>query len=641
MSTYLNILKKYWGFSAFRPLQEDIIKSVGDEQKDTLGLLPTGGGKSVIFQIPALAQEGVCIVITPLIALMKDQVYNLNRRKIRAAAIHSGLTRHEIELILDNSAHDYYKFLYISPERLNSEMFRQRIQAINVNLIAVDEAHCISQWGYDFRPSYLKISEIREILPNNPPFLALTATATPDVVEDIQEKLDFAESNVFRKTFERKNLIYIVRYVEDKNKYLLKIVRTLQSCGIIYVRSRKKTREIAEFLMKNSISADFYHAGLSSDQREQKQKSWQAGNTLVIVATNAFGMGIDKPDVRFVLHAGLPDSLEAYFQEAGRAGRDEKKAYGVLLYNKSDRRKLEKSVETSFPERKTIKQVYEALGNYFQIPIGAGAGRSLEFKIGDFISVYKFNMLTVYNSLKILQRGGYLEVTDEIHNPSRVFFKVNRDDLYKFQVKNENFDNFIKLLLRSYPGLFTEYRKIDEDALARKSGTNRDTIYQYLLQLSKLKIINYIPRKRTPLIIFTTERLPLKSVFLSKQMYLDRKNHYKSKVDAVIRYAENDKECRSKQLLRYFGEKEAQACGKCDVCVAIKEQNPSEQEFQEIKDFIISRLTSENLTVTNLLDEFNSDKEKKALKVIHWLQDHNYIYQDEFTNLALIKENTE
>ncbi|MBU0765271.1 MAG: RecQ family ATP-dependent DNA helicase, partial [Bacteroidetes bacterium] len=589
LNTYRQILINYWGYPDFRPLQEDIIRQVADYGRDTLGLLPTGGGKSVIFQVPGLAKEGLCIVVTPLIALMKDQVENLKRRNIKAIAIYSGLSHHEIDVALDNCIYGGYKFLYVSPERLGTEIFRTRLQKMKISLIAVDEAHCISQWGYDFRPSYLKIADIREHL-HGVPVLALTATATPEVVDDIQEKLKFRQKNALKKSFERKNLVYVVRETEDKLRKLLQIAGSIKGTGVVYVRSRKRTKEIAEYLRKNKISADYYHAGMSNELRDMKQSEWKNDRCRIIVATNAFGMGIDKPDVRFVVHMDLPDSLEAYFQEAGRAGRDEKTAWAILLYHDSDRIKLEKNIIRSFPEKAVIKNIYNALGNYFQLPLGAGKNQAFDFNIFAFSRNFGFEVLVIFHSLKILQREGYIEYTEEVNNPSRVHFLVSRDDLYKFQVANRAFDTFIKLLLRSYTGFFSDYVNIDELALAKKAGVEIDVVYKFLQQLDKAKIINYIPRKKTPFIIFTEERLEEKSLFLSKENYEDRKKRYIDKVEAVLHYATTSSKCRSAQLLAYFGEKDTDRCGRCDVCQKRNELELSKYEFdlilREIKETV-------------------------------------------------------
>lgn len=626
MDDYKQILLKYWGYTEFRPLQEDIIDSVM-KNHDTLALMPTGGGKSLTFQIPALARDGICLVITPLIALMKDQVENLNKRGINALSIHSGMTRNEIDITLDNCIFGDYKFLYLSPERIDTELFQARVSRMKVNLVAIDEAHCISQWGYDFRPSYLNIAKLRDYLAKWAPFLALTATATPAVINDIQEKLHFKEKNVLWKSFERKNLIYLVREVENKNGYLIKTLAKVQGSGIIYTRSRKHTVELAELLKKQGVSSDFYHAGLNSDQRNKKQDAWQKGHIRVIVATNAFGMGIDKPDVRFVVHYDLPDSLEAYYQEAGRAGRDGMQAFAVLLYNETDRVKAEQRKKTNFPEIKEIKAIYEALGNYLKVPIEGGKYQAFDFNMFDFVSQYKFNVLNVYSSLKFLQKDGYLELTDELSNKSKVHFKVNRDDLYNFQLSNEQYDRFIKLLLRTYTGLFTNYTKIDETELARKANVKIDLIYKYLNRLKSLKVIDYIPYRKTPMIVFIEERRDKKNLYISPENYKELKERYIEKLDAVLNYASKKTKCRSVQLLEYFGETNAYRCGKCDVCNKRNELELSRYEFDEIIGVLKNNLKNQELSLHEIVDLVDKPRQK-VLKVIDWLADNDKLVRN-------------
>lgn len=638
MDEYQKILTKYWGYPKFRPLQHEIIQSVG-QGDDTLALMPTGGGKSITFQVPALAKEGICIVVTPLIALMKDQVENLRERKIKATAIYSGLSKHEIDVTLENCVHDKnLKFLYCSPERLGTELFRARVKQMDVNLLAIDESHCISQWGYDFRPSYLKIAEIRELIPDTP-VLAVTATATPDVVEDIQEKLKFKQKNVFSKSFERKNLVYLLRHTEDKEKLLLKIVNGLKGTGVVYVRNRKSTKEIAELLQKNGISADYYHAGLTTLIRGEKQVNWKKGKTRVMVSTNAFGMGIDKADVRFVAHMDLPDNLEAYFQEAGRAGRDGKQAFAILLYHPSDKMKLERRVVTSFPPIEDIKKVYEALGNFFQLPIGAGKGMAYDFNLPDFVKRYRFNVLLVYNALKLLQRGGYLEFSEDVDNPSRLMFLVNRDDLYKYQVANADEDKFIKLVLRSYSGLFTEYRPINEDQLAAKAHVTRQVIYKFLVKLSRDKIVNYIPQKKVPQVFYLEERLELQSLIFTHEKYSERKKRYEQRINSVIEYATHQK-CRSQQLLAYFGQENASRCGVCDVCAKRNELGLSKYDFDLILQEVKSRVVETPFTIEALVDQI-ALPDDKIIKVVQWLLDNNKLLKDEASNLMWNKKKEE
>ncbi len=622
---YKKILTRYWGFTSFKPLQEEILKLVG-EGKDTLALMPTGGGKSLTFQIPSLAVPGICIVVTPLIALMKDQVDRLKNLDIKAMAIHSGMTPEEIDIAFDNCVFGDYKFLYVSPERLRSRLFEQKVEAMNVNLLAVDEAHCISQWGYDFRPSYLHIAGIRKLLNDDVPVLALTATATDRVVEDIMTKLEFKKKNVLKAGFERKNLVYLVREPEDKNKYVLETLKKVKGSGIIYVRSRKKTREIAQFLVSNKIEADYYHAGLKKEERERKQNSWTAGRPRIIVATNAFGMGIDKPDVRFVIHWDIPDSIESYFQESGRAGRDGKKAWAVQLFYQSDIGRAKERVNIKFPPVEYIKNIYELLCNFLQVPVGSGKNVVYEFNLAEFVSKYRLSVTGAYNSLKFLERENYIELTEELNNPSRVHFKVSRDDLYKFQVANASMDGFIKLLLRSYTGMFTEYVPVSEESLARKAGSTRDIIYKFLVNLGSRDIINYIPGKKTALIIFTEERLDRKSLYISPRNYKDVRDKYIGRLEAMLKYVSSQTKCRSSMLLDYFGQ-ESVRCGMCDVCLSRNELDLSKYEFDRILDDIKDILEKESLTAGQLVERLDTNQEK-AIKVIRWLLDHDKISKD-------------
>ena len=626
-SDIYEILKKYWGYPGFRSLQEDIILSVL-AGNDTLALMPTGGGKSITFQVPALAKEGICLVITPLISLMKDQVENLRKRDINAIAIHSGMTFNEIDIALNNCIYGDCKFLYLSPERLSTDIFKARVQKLNVNLIAVDEAHCISQWGYDFRPSYLKISEFREFLPSVP-ILALTATATPQVAEDIMNKLQFKQPKIFNKSFERQNLSYVVRQTEDKLKYVQKIITNVQGSGIIYVRNRRKTKEIAHILRKLGFSANYYHAGLSDQERAARQDEWKGDFTRIIVATNAFGMGIDKPDVRFVIHIEPPDSIESYFQEAGRAGRDGQKAFAILLCDPNDKSKLERSVDLAYPEIQIVKNVYQSLGNYLQIPFGGGKNLSFDFNLGSFCSAFSLSFINAYNCLKILQREGYIEFNEDVNNPSKVHFLVGRDDLYKFQVANAAFDGFIKLLLRSYTGLFTDYVIIDEQILARRAKVSPDTVYQFLSKLSSMKLITFIPRKNTPLITYTEERLDEKTIYISPENYRKRRDGYSTRVNEVIRYAFADDRCRSRILIEYFGQKNAANCGVCDVCLKKTDSGLSFYEYEEIKNLVTLKLAEYSLPIQKLVADINF-KEDRVIKAIRWMLDTNYLcYRDD------------
>ncbi len=622
---YRQILTRFWGFTSFKPLQEDIISSVA-EGRDTLGLMPTGGGKSITFQVPALAHEGICLVITPLIALMKEQVNRLNSLEIKSIAIHSGMSGEEIDNALENAIYGACKFLYISPERISTRIFQSRIARLNLSLVAIDEAHCISQWGYDFRPSYMKIASLRDHISEKVPFLALTASATPQVIEDIMMKLAFREKNVLRTSFDRKNISYLVRKVEDKGTYLIRTLKKANGSGIVYVRSRKRCKEVAELLLTNGISADFYHAGLTDELRDKKQAAWTMGETRVIVATNAFGMGIDKSEVRFVIHWDIPDSIENYFQESGRAGRDNKPAFAVLLYSPADKSRLTDTIRKKFPPIEKIKDTYEALCNYLQVPLGSGKDNVFDFSMPDFVSKYRLPVIETYNSLQFLQREGYIEFTEEINNPSRVHFIVSRDDLYKFQVANESFDGFIKLLLRSYTGMFTEFVPVNEDALSRKSAASRDTIYQYLVKLSASNIIRFIPGKKTALVIFTEERLVRKALLISPDNYLHVKDKYEIRLNKMIEYADSDNHCRSLFLLEYFGE-ESDRCGICDVCRDRNELDLSKYEFDIILEEIKTVLAENNPDAGELV-KLIDNPEDKVIKVIRWLLDHNKIVQD-------------
>jgi ATP-dependent DNA helicase RecQ len=621
LSEFKQILTKYWGYAAFRPMQEEIIQSV-DHGKDTLGLMPTGGGKSVTYQVYSLSKPGICLVITPLIALMKDQVENLNQRGIKALAIYSGMSNQEIKIAMDHAAWGNYKFLYLSPERIATERFRERIDQFDVNLIAVDEAHCISQWGYDFRPSYLRIAELRDLLPNAP-VLAVTATATPQVANDIQEQLKFSKKNVIRTSYYRSNLIYLVRNEEDKVNYLVRAVQKAKGTGIVYVKSRKLAREISDLLRKNQILADYYHAGLTSKVRSARQEAWMNGKCRVIVSTNAFGMGIDKADVRFVIHLEAPDSVEAYFQEAGRGGRDGKTAWSVLLYNNSDKIRLQKNVDKSFPEPEVIKRIYEAICNFYQLAVGFGKDQSFEFSMASFASSFSFQITAVYNSLKILQREGYLELTDELDHPSKVYFQVDRDDLYKFQVANAEFDGFIKLLLRSYTGLFTNYVAIDEQLLAQRASISPELVYQFLCKLRAQQVIDYIPQKKTPFIIFTKERIDVDRLKITKENYTDRKRDYMQRINAMIHYASSGHKCRSQLLLQYFGETESVHCGKCDVCMERNEMNVSKYEFDAISDQIKKALL-EPCFYEELLVRIEG-KTENTVKILRYLLENEKI----------------
>src|SRR5665647_1458568 len=622
MDMYHEILLKHWGYEQFRPLQEDIIHSVA-EGKDTLGLMPTGGGKSITFQVFSLSNEGMCLVITPLIALMNDQVDHLRSKGIKALAIYSGMTAREIEIACNNAVYGDYKFLYVSPERLLSPNFLEYLIRFNLNLITVDEAHCISQWGYDFRPSYLQIAEIRKFFPKVP-VLALTATATGAVVEDIQDKLLFPQKNLLRKSFVRENVTYLVRQKEDKLGYLAETVSKSKGTGIIYVRSRKKCREIADLLRQQNVASDFYHAGLDPALRKEKQNRWMTGAIRVIVATNAFGMGIDKPDVRFVLHLDLPDSLEAYFQEAGRAGRDGERSLALMIYNNSDKRRLHKMVTDSFPAIDVIRNVYNSVSNYLMIAIGSGKGGVFSFRIEDFSKRFGFQINAVYHSLKFLERQGYVSYVESTDNYSRVFFPVRRDDLYKFQLSNAGLDAFIKLILRSYTGLFTDFVNVDEALLARRSNLTGELIYQHLKTLAQMKIIDYIPQKKTPVIVYETERLDTNRIRMSVENFQNRKVKYQQQVDSVIEYAVNDNKCRSVALLEYFGQYGSEPCGSCDVCKGDHESGIRFADFSRISGKIHQLLLSESCSIDQIVKQLN-EPEPVVIKVSRWLLDNGIL----------------
>ncbi len=615
-----NILVKYWGYSSFRPAQEDIILSVMDG-KDTLALLPTGGGKSICYQVPALAMDGLCLVVSPLIALMKDQVENLKDRGIKAAAIHSGMHPREIDIAINNSVFGDLKFLYVSPERLASAVFRQNLERMNICLLAVDEAHCISQWGYDFRPPYLNIAEIRPYL-KKAAVLALTATATPEVIDDIQEKLEFKEKHVLQKSFERKNLSYVVFKEEDKGARLLKIVGNVKGSGIVYCRNRRKCREVSEFLNKNGVKSSFYHAGLEQRTREVRQEEWMKDKKPVIVATNAFGMGIDKPGVRFVVHFDLTDSLEAYFQEAGRAGRDGKRAYAVQLFEEADIRNAKQNLAVSFPEPEVIRSIYTAIGNYYQIPIGSGKDQQFDFDLQDFSTRYRMNTTMVFSALRILEKEGYILLGSELESPSRIMFTIDHNQLYTFQVENPAYDPFIKLLMRSYGGIFTEFVRINEKELAKRANTTDEKIKVVLNNMQKMGLITYVPATSTPQLLMINNRIDTKSLSLSDKNYGNRKKAALKRMQSVLDYIQSNNHCRSQLLLKYFGETEVQRCGLCDVCLDRNKINVSELEFNKILEMIKPALKEKPQALNELLFIAKKFPEDKVINVVMWLVDN-------------------
>lgn len=615
------ILRDNWGYSSFRPLQEEIIQSVW-EGRDTLGLMPTGGGKSLTFQVPVMAMKGICLVVTPLIALMKDQVDNLRERGIKAAAVYSGMSRDEIITTLENCIFGDYKFLYVSPERLSSDIFLAKLSAMNVCLLVVDESHCISQWGYDFRPSYLKISEIRKLL-EGVPLLALTATATKEVVEDIQEKLLFKEKNVFRMSFERENLAYVVRTVENKMSELLHILQSVSGSAIVYVRSRQKTVEVAQSLRKAGISADFFHAGLSREDKAFRQNAWKKNDCRVIVATNAFGMGIDKPDVRVVIHLDLPNSLEEYFQEAGRAGRDGRRSYAIILYTKVDSGKLKKRLADSFPTRDFILRVYEALGNYYQIAVGSGYNAVFDFSLQEFCQSYKLPFLQTHHALKILELADYIEYTEEIDMRSRVHFMVYRDDIYSLHLEKE-MDALLHAILRNYTGVFSDDVYIDESLLAIKIGKSRREVCEMLIALSRMKYIRYIPQKKTPFIVFTTSREEARFVSIPRVVYEERKKRFEKRILSMIDYVERGDVCRSRMLLIYFGEHSEGDCGHCDVCLKKNVAGLPNYLFSrirsKIKDFLEQRGSLRFYELVETVSDNDENAQENKDTVIHVLR---------------------
>lgn len=624
---YRSVLKKYWGYSSFRPLQEEIVDAAYCG-KDVLGLMPTGGGKSITFQVPALCKDGICLVVTPLIALMKDQVDNLNARGIPALTAYSGMTRQDIVRIFDNCVLGDYKFLYISPERLSTELFLEKVRRMNVSQIVVDESHCISQWGYDFRPQYLRIADIRAVLPDVP-VMALTATATPDVVEDIQNQLKFREHLVYQKSFARPNIAYVVRKTDDKVGQMLRILSSVPGTSIVYVRSRQRTKEIADLLRNEGVAADHFHAGLSQETKDAKQEAWKKGECRVIVATNAFGMGIDKPDVRTVIHIDLPDTLEAYFQEAGRAGRDEQKAYAVLLYDKYDITKLKKRVKDNFPDREFIVQVYHKLCCYYEIAVEEGEGFMHDFDLYDFCSVFKLNSLQTYNALKILQQAGYLELSEEVTQRSRVMFDVTKEELYKQTADIDPLtDKVIELLLRSYTGLFSEYAMVDEDALAHRLGVKRNELYQCLKRLRQWRIIKYVPGKTTPFITFPCRRVQDKYVVIGRDIYETKQQRFQERIEKVIQYVTDTDHCRSRMLLQYFGEMDSEPCGQCDYCLALNENGMSNYRSMNIRKSVEKLLQSQPMDVKALVESL-SEKEKDVVLTLRLLQDEGELKMDE------------
>lgn len=627
MQEIKQILIKHWGYSTFRPKQESIIKSVLDGN-DTLALLPTGGGKSICYQVPGLLLDGITLVVTPLISLMKDQVDNLKKRNIPAVALFSGMNSYEYELAINQCSHGETKFLYLSPERLSTPKFLTILPQLNVKLIAVDEAHCISQWGYDFRPPYLKIAELRPYFPKVP-IIALTATATPQVAEDIQNKLAFMKANFIQDSFARKNLIYYVSEEENKLQMLVKIAKKQHGSGIVYVRNRKKTKEIADFLQKEDISASYYHAGLDSRVRDQRQRQWKEGLVRVIVATNAFGMGIDKDNVRFVAHLDLPDNPEAYFQEAGRAGRDGLKAYSIILWEKADLLQLQKNHESTYPPIPIIKNVYQALGNYFQLAVGSGEGQRFNFDLLHFCKQYQLTPLIVFNSIKILEKQGLVMMNEAMHQPSRIKMHMQGSDLYRFQVDHPKYDNLLKYILRSYSGLFQVYTNINETQMMNVFKITKEQLQSSLKMLKKLNVLDYQPENNLPQLIYITERLGQSDLYISPENYSHRKTAAEGRIKSMINYVSSKHRCRSQLLLDYFGEENTKRCGQCDTCIERNKTQLSKLEFDGMVDLIKPLLKENPMMVDELIFAANTDDVEKLLNAIHWLQDNGKIFEDE------------
>lgn len=632
------ILKKYWGYDAFRPLQEDIIDAVL-KGHDTLALLPTGGGKSICFQVPALLKQGICIVISPLIALMKDQVEQLKKRGIPAIAIYSGMSQREIDFNLDNCVYGNIKFLYVSPERLQTEMLIERVKRMQVALLAIDEAHCISQWGYDFRPPYLKIAEFRQLIPDIN-VVALTATATVAVRQDIQDKLDFQNGRIFHKSFARANLSYSTFYEEDKEKKLLQMLQNVPGTAIVYVRSRKRTQVIAKKLKGKGISADFYHAGLSNEEREERQDAWIQNRTRVIVATNAFGMGIDKPDVRLVVHLDLPDNLEAYYQEAGRAGRDEKKAYAVVLYDQNDIENLKKRVEISHPSLALIKKVYQSLANYLRIAVGSSMMTSYNFDIDDFISSFELDTIQTYYALKRLEAEGLLQLNEDFYNPSKVHIRLHHTELYKFQIANAVLEPIVKALLRQYGGeIFSNYVQISESKLATLLHTSLNDIIRKLKRLHEMEVIYYEQKKDVPQLVFITPRYDASKLPIQEKQLLQKKEHYSRKVEAVVHYVRHDNRCRTQLLLSYFGETDYDSCGICDNCLKKKKSRQGMtgyiDKYEEIRQLMISFLEQSPAFPDKIIRQLQPKDEKQMIEVISTMLDSGELRYDDAGRLTI------
>lgn len=627
------ILKQYWGFDSFRSSQLDVIHSIL-EGNDTLVLLPTGGGKSICFQVPTMMMEGICIVVSPLIALMNDQVSTLKSKNIRAVAITSGMSHSELDITLDNCIYGNYKFLYLSPERLENEMVKVRLEKMNINLIAVDESHCISEWGYNFRPSYLKISNIRTI--SDAPIVALTASATKTVVEDIQEKLEFKTKKVIKSSFYRKELSYVVLEQEDKDSKIIQVLNRVKGSAIIYCRTRKETKRIHTVLSEHSVSSHYYHAGLDIVDRESKQKQWLLNHVRVMVATNAFGMGIDKPDVRLVVHNYIPSSLEAYYQEAGRAGRDKKLSYAIVICNKLDVHELKKDIENHYPDIEEIRNVYQQLANYYGIANGSGQYSEFPFHISEFCEKYSLNYLKTFNTLKLLEKEEYIKLSEAINQPSRIHFKVSHSELYQFQIANKAFDLMLKILLRSYGTLFEAFTKIQENIIAKRAQLTTKEVKTLLNKLKEMDILDYIPQNSNPKILFLRQKVEAKKLNISKETLVKRKNNEESKANSVIEYVSNQHYCRSSFLQDYFGDENIEKCGKCDVCLEKNKLNISNQEFDVIMNAIKELIEKEPMSADDIILKIVDFREDKMIEVLQFLSDNGQIAFNEEKKLYWI-----
>ena len=617
----LDTLKKYWHYDSFRPMQHEAIESILSG-RDTLVLMPTGGGKSIIYQLPTLASDGLCIVVTPLIALMKDQVDSLRKRGISAVAIHSGMTPRQIDIALDNCIYGDVKFLYVAPERLSSEMFRLRVDRMNVTLLAVDEAHCISQWGYDFRPSYLRIADLRRYMPETP-VLALTASATPRVAKDIMERLNFAEANVLQASFLRPNLSYSVRHTEDKEGQLMRIINNVPGCGIVYVRMRKTAEQVAQFLTEQGCSASFYHGGLPNAERTMRQDEWVNGKTRIMVATNAFGMGIDKRDVRFVVHYTMSDSLESYYQEAGRAGRDGERSYAVILMSATDNDRIINTFEKEFPNIELIRSIYHDLCSYLGVAIGDGKEASFVFNIFDFCKRYKQPLATVMSAIKLLQLNGYMTLVEDCEHPARLMFMISRDELYNIKMQNEKEEDILRSILRLYTGIFSDFRPIDEMEIAAFSKHSHEEVHALLKHLWRSNIIRYIPTNHDPLIFLDEERLPSRDVYIAPETYSHRKSLMLERFNHLLHYANEEQECRSRIIEKYFCDKMSEPCGICDNCLARKrrEKSASAPSFDEQ---ILALLSTEPMTIKELIAQIKGN-EQNIIDTIRQLTENGKI----------------